>query len=48
MQLKSQRWLRLIPVALVMYTISYVDRTNISLALHHTSPGHGAQFLAFG
>jgi MFS family permease len=28
-----QRWLRIIPVALVMYTISYVDRTNISLAL---------------
>jgi MFS family permease len=29
----QQRWLRIIPVALVMYTISYVDRTNISLAL---------------
>ncbi|HTV61948.1 MAG TPA: MFS transporter [Verrucomicrobiae bacterium] len=28
-----QRWLRLLPVALLMYTISYVDRTNISLAL---------------
>src|SRR5258708_8131444 len=28
-----QRWLRIIPVALIMYTISYVDRTNISLAL---------------
>ncbi|HVU26667.1 MAG TPA: MFS transporter [Verrucomicrobiae bacterium] len=28
-----QRWLRIIPVALVMYTISYVDRTNVSLAL---------------
>src|ERR1039458_7887833 len=28
-----QRWLRIIPVALVMYTISYVDRTNISLSL---------------
>ena len=28
-----QRWLRIIPVALVMYTISYIDRTNISLAL---------------
>jgi hypothetical protein len=28
-----RRWLRIIPVALVMYTISYVDRTNISLAL---------------
>jgi sugar phosphate permease len=29
----SRRWLRIIPVALIMYTISYVDRTNISLAL---------------
>jgi len=29
----SQRWLRIIPVALIMYTISYVDRTNVSLAL---------------
>jgi MFS family permease len=29
----QQRWLRIIPVALVMYTISYVDRTNVSLAL---------------
>lgn len=28
-----RRWLRIIPVALVMYTISYVDRTNVSLAL---------------
>jgi MFS family permease len=31
--MKSDRWLRIIPVALIMYTISYVDRTNISLAL---------------
>jgi MFS family permease len=29
----SQRWLRIIPVALIMYTISYVDRTNVSLAM---------------
>ena len=29
----QQRWLRIIPVALIMYTISYVDRTNIALAL---------------
>jgi MFS family permease len=27
-----QRWLRIIPVALVMYTIAYVDRTNVALA----------------
>ena len=31
--MKSQRWLRIIPVALIMYTISYVDRTNVALAL---------------
>ncbi len=31
--MKEQRWLRIIPVALIMYTISYVDRTNVSLAL---------------
>ena len=29
----QQRWLRIIPVAFIMYTIAYVDRTNISLAL---------------
>ena len=29
----QQRWLRIIPVALVMYTISFVDRTNVSMAL---------------
>ena len=29
----QQRWLRIIPVALFMYTISYIDRTNVSLAL---------------
>ena len=28
-----ERWLRIIPVALLMYTISFIDRTNISLAL---------------
>ena len=32
----EKRWLRIIPVALIMYTISYVDRTNISLALDST------------
>jgi len=31
--MKQQRWLRIIPVALLMYTISYIDRTNVSLAL---------------
>jgi sugar phosphate permease len=29
----QQRWLRIIPAALLMYTISYIDRTNVSLAL---------------
>lgn len=29
----SKRWLRIIPIALVMYTISFVNRTSISLAL---------------
>lgn len=30
----QQRWLRIIPVALIMYTISYVDRTNVTMALN--------------
>ena len=34
--MRDQRWLRIIPVALVMYTISYIDRTNVSLALDPT------------
>src|SRR5437870_8228420 len=29
----EKRWLRIIPVALIMYTISYIDRTNVALAL---------------
>ncbi|MGA2853431.1 MAG: MFS transporter [Verrucomicrobiota bacterium] len=29
----QRRWLHIIPVALIMYTISYIDRTNVSLAL---------------
>ena len=28
----AQRWWRIIPVALIMYTISYIDRTNVALA----------------
>ena len=31
--MKEERWLRIIPVALIMYTISYIDRTNVSLSL---------------
>src|SRR5882762_7529581 len=33
----SIRWIRIIPVALVMYTIAFIDRTNISLALPRIS-----------
>ncbi len=33
-----RRWRRIIPVALAMYTIAYIDRTNISLALPYMSP----------
>src|SRR5499425_1406852 len=33
----SLRWIRIIPVALIMYTIAFVDRTNISLALPRIS-----------
>jgi sugar phosphate permease len=31
--LAPARWTRIIPIALVMYTIAFIDRTNISLAL---------------
>src|SRR5438477_4559789 len=34
--MQEQRWLRIIPVALIMYTISYVDRTNVALGLDPT------------
>src|SRR5713226_5380060 len=34
---RPQRWIRIIPVALVMYTIAFIDRTNISLALPRIS-----------
>jgi sugar phosphate permease len=33
----SSRWVRIIPVAFVMYTIAFIDRTNISLALPRIS-----------
>jgi MFS family permease len=29
----EQRWIRVLPVTFVMYTIAFVDRTNVSLAL---------------
>jgi len=31
--MRSQRWLHIIPVSFIMYTIAFIDRTNISLAL---------------
>jgi sugar phosphate permease len=33
MNIPAQRWRHIIPVAFIMYTIAFVDRTNISLAL---------------
>lgn len=33
----TQRWYRIIPVAFIMYMISFIDRTNISLAMPHIS-----------
>jgi MFS family permease len=35
--LAPARWTRIIPVALIMYTIAFIDRTNISLALPRIS-----------
>ena len=29
----SQRWLHIIPVCFIMYTIAYIDRTNVSMAI---------------
>jgi MFS family permease len=31
--LREQRWLRIIPVATIMYAVAFVNRTNIALAL---------------
>src|SRR5258708_37648903 len=33
----SERWVRIIPVALIMYTTAFLDRKNISLALPRIS-----------
>src|SRR5437660_711589 len=35
----SQRWIRIIPVALIMYTIAYVDRANLSMAMPYMVKG---------
>src|SRR5690242_859767 len=34
---QEQRWLRILTVSFVMYTISYIDRTNVSMALPQMS-----------
>jgi MFS family permease len=45
----QERWLRIIPIALLMYTISFINRTNISLALPaitrdlHLSPSQAGE-----
>jgi MFS family permease len=31
--MRSQRWFHIIPVSFIMYTIAFIDRTNVSLAL---------------
>jgi len=31
--MRSQRWIHIIPVSFIMYTIAFIDRTNVSLAL---------------
>src|SRR5579859_1579099 len=31
--MNEQRWLRILTVSFVMYTIAYIDRTNVSMAL---------------
>lgn len=33
----EQRWVRILPITFIMYTIAFVDRTNVSLALPQMS-----------
>ena len=48
----NRRWLRLIPIAMVVYVISFMDRTNISYAFagigHEFHVGKAAQGAAGG
>lgn len=44
----QQRWLRIIPVALIMYMIAFIDRTNVSMALPALSRGLGMDPLQAG
>lgn len=53
----EKRWLRVISIAFIMYTIAYIDRTNISLALPsmtrdlhltHTEAGDAAGIFFWG
>lgn len=43
--MREERWLRIIPVALLMYTISYIDRANLALALQ---PGSSSMVSDLG
>jgi MFS family permease len=36
-KIAEQRWLRILTVSFVMYTIAYIDRTNVSMALPQMS-----------
>jgi sugar phosphate permease len=44
----GRRWSRIIPIAFVMYTISYVDRTNISLCVPAMSRDLGMNAVEAG
>jgi len=53
----AQRWVRIIPVAFLMYTIAFIDRTNIGfgffglqkdLAIDATASGLAAGIFFFG
>lgn len=53
----EKRWVRVITIAFIMYTIAYIDRTNISLALPditrdlhltHTQAGNAAGIFFWG
>jgi sugar phosphate permease len=47
-QIPQDRWLRVIVVAFVMYTIAFIDRTNISLAQSSISHDLGMDPRQFG
>src|SRR5215472_1695186 len=47
-QIPEDRWLRVIVVAFIMYTIAFIDRTNISLAQTSMSRDLGMDSQQFG